>query len=243
MRAFDLKIFLKVLIVLCPFYLLQAQMSTISICINKEYEDSYRTTLKLRVPLDAEKQFYNLDINNSEITKITDNTGFDFMSNGQGLVVENTYGYVSSDGSYYDLQLEIDGVPQNGATTLDMEGIFLINYVGDDAEEKILEFPFKENIQSSVDSEIGKITILEIGGATLQDGTEYYLYSLDTEIPIENLEVTGGDDSEEYRNMGLGLEGNTVVFKEAPETIEIKAQIKSVQTEKLPFDLSIGIGF
>ncbi|MCK0161085.1 hypothetical protein [Allomuricauda sp. F6463D] len=243
MRTFDLKIFLKVFIALCPFCLLQAQMSTISICINKEYEGNYRTTLKLRLPLDAEKQFYNLDINKSEVTQITDNTGFDFLKNGQGLIVENTYGNVSSDGSYYDLQVEIDGVPQKGATTFDMKGSFLINYVGDTSEENTLEFSFKENIQSSIDSEIGKIAILDMGGATLQDGTEYHLYTLDTETPIGNIEVIGGDDSEEYRNMGLGLEENTVVFKEAPEKIKIKVQTKSVQTEKVPFDLIVGIGF
>nr|WP_292962446.1 MULTISPECIES: hypothetical protein [unclassified Allomuricauda] len=243
MQSTNLNIILKIIIVLCSFLPLQAQVSTRSICINKEYEGNYRTTLKLKVPLDAEKQFYNLDINNAEITAITDNTGFDFLSNGKGLVVENTYGFVSSDGSYYDLQMEIDGVPQKGATTLEMKGTFLINYVGDASEEKTLELPFKENIQSSFDSEIGKITILDAGGATLQDGTEYHLYTLDTETPIGNLEVIDGDDSEEYRNMGLGLDENTVVFKEAPEKITIKVQTKSMETQKAPFDLNIGIGF
>lgn len=230
-------------IALFTFLPLSAQVGILSICVNKEYADNPRTTLRLKIPLDPNKQFFKLDMDNSEITMIKDDTGYDLLAGGQGVLKESSYGYVSSDGTSYDLQLEIDGAPQKGASGFELEGSFLITYVGEASEEKVLELPFKDYIQSPLETEMGEIRIVNVGRATLDDGTEYHTYTLDTQIPIEELEVVGGDDSEEYRKMGLGLESNGMVFKEEPENIKIKVKTNSIEKEKLPVELTVRIGF
>lgn len=230
-------------IALFTFLPLSAQVGIISICVNKEYADNPRTTLRLKVPLDPNKRFFKLDLANSEITMIKDDTGHDLLSNGQGVMKESSYGYISSDATFYDLQLEIDGAPQKGASGFDLMGSFLVSYVGDVSEEKVLELPFKDHIQSPLATELGEIRIINVGSATLDDGTEFLAYTLDTQIPIEELEVEGGDDSEEYRKMGLGLEANSMVFKEEPAHIKVKVKTSSIDHEKVPAELTVRVGF
>lgn len=220
-----------------------AQVDIISICVNKEYADNPRTTLRIKAPLDTNKRFFKLDMDNSEITIIKDDMGQDLLSTGQGVLKESAYGYVSSDETFYELNLEIDGAPQKGATSFQLEGTFLITYVGELSDEKVLELPFKGYIQSPLQTEMGEITILNVGSATLNDGTEFHLYTLDTQIPIKELEVMGGDDSEEYKNMGLGLEANNIVFKEEPADVKIKVETNSIEREKVPVSITVSLGF
>ena len=53
----------------------------------------------------------------------------------------------------------------------------------------------------------------------------------------------GGDDSEEYKNMGLGLEANNIVFKEEPADVKIKVETNSIEREKVPVSITVSLGF
>ena len=235
--------FPMLVIALLFLFPLQAQVGIISISVIKEFEDNHRTTLRLKLPLDTSKRFYSLDIDNSEITKMQDDTGYDMLSAGQGVIKESVYGYVSSDETYYDLHLEIDGAPQKGATSFEMEGTFLVNYGGEEAEERTWELPFKDHIQTPIETEIGSITIIDVGWVTLDDGTEYHEYNLVSQIPIEDVQVLNGDDSKEYTDLGIDLSANNLVYKKEPEMILIKVKTNSMQAEKVPLDLMVSIGF
>lgn len=220
-----------------------SQITIKSLTVSKMYENNHRTNLTLSIPVAQGLQFFKLNTGKSQFTAIKDDTGYDLAANGKGVLKENVYTYLNPETNEVEVVLDIEGVPAKGATKMTLTGNLVMNYQEDSKiEEVTLDMPFKNSIQTPVQTKIGTITIISSGSLTTGEGVEYLTYYLESDVPLTSVKVVGGDDSKEYQEMGAGLEINNFVLKNEPENITFVLGVASVTSVDVPLNLEFGIG-
>lgn len=220
-----------------------SQITIKSLTVGKMYENNHRTNLNLSIPVAQGLQFFKLNTGRSQFTAIKDDTGFDLAANGKGVIKENVYTFFNPETNEVEVTLDIDAAPAKGARTMTLTGNLVMDYQDDSKIEEItLEMPFKNSIQTPVPTKIGAITIISSGSLTTGEGVQYQTYYLESDVPLTSVKVVGGDDSKEYKEMGMGLESNSFVFKNEPENVTFLLGVTSVKSVDVPLNLEFGIG-
>ena len=224
---------------------LHAQLELKSLFIDKQYENSYKTTLSLMMQIENGLDLYGLDMEKSTFTEIKDDTGFDFLKNGQGVLLNETYTdiYPENGGTMFALRLVIDGVPAKGAKTLTLKGELHFQYQGEEGNEKELTLQMPgQNYEGTTNTEIGTVTISKAGSATIGED-QYDYFTIAAPLPIKSFEMQSEDDSNVLISKGIGVDEGQFVYKEQPAQVKIQFNFADIVEKVMPLDMAFGIGF
>jgi len=222
---------------------INAQLQIKSLNISKAYANGHRTSLTITMPVKTDQSFFRLNMEKSKFTTVKDETGFDFNTEGKGVLKENAYTYFDVQKGELQMNIDIDGAPQKGAKTMSLRGNLVMEYEADgESDEVALELPFKDNIQTPIATQLGEIKIMAAGSVTTTDGTVYNSYYLESEVPFASV-IADGNSNEAYKAMGVGLEQNHFVFLTEPEKVLFQLKTKAITAIEVPFELEFGIGF
>lgn len=219
----------------------QAELKGLS--ITKQNELSKRTNLDLIIPVEAGQTFFRLNMTTSEVKKLQDDTGFDFLTARKGFLVDESYASFDGYDSQVNLRLSFEGVPAKGAKTLHLTGTFILELQkeGSQVASTKLRMPGSDS-KAVTSTEFGDIEVWASGSAST-DEVEYLIFHIEAPLPVKSVKVLSGDDSAEVSAMGIGLEADQFVFKNEPEEIEVEIVFAQIEYIKIPVDLSFGIGF
>lgn len=219
------------------------QTELLALSIYKTNELSPTTSLNLAIPVEEGKTFFRLNMDASKIEKFQDDTGFDFLKTEKGLLTESTYASFDSYNSRVDLGVKFEGTPAKGAREASLQGTFILEFEQDGAEEVTTKLKMPGDNSSIVsDTNAGSFEVWNDGEATTDTDT-YTIYRIASSLPVKSVTVLGGDDTEEAKTLGLGLNADQFVFKTEPEEVEVKISIGKIEQVEVPIDLTFGIGF
>lgn len=220
-----------------------SQLELLSLNMTKANELSPRTALNLAIPIAEGQTYFRLNLKESKFTKFQDDTGYDFLASGKGYLPEESYETFNSYNSRVDVYLSFEGTPAKGAREATLQGIFILEVEKQGSEEVTTRLKMPGNNSSMVTaSEHGSIEVWNDGEASTDEAT-YIIYRIASALPVQAVSVVGGDDSEEANALGVGIEANQFVLKNAPEEIEVKLSLGNIEKLEIPLDLTFGIGF
>lgn len=231
----------------CISFGVHAQMELKSLFVDKQYDNSYKTSLAFFMTIDPDKELYNMDKEKMNFKEIKDDTGYDFLSNGNGVLLNDTYFSIYPDatkGNVLDLRLVIDGVPAKGAKTMELKGDVYLQYQGKGEHEKELTLQMPgESYQGVTNTEIGEVIISKAGSATIEEDV-YDYFSINAPLPIKSFQLVAEDDSSELISKGIGVETDKqFVYKTQPAQVRIKFKFTDIEEVKMPLNMKFGIGF
>ncbi len=220
-----------------------SQTKLLGLNISKSNEMSLRTNLSLAIPIAEGQTYSRLNLGESTITKFQDDTGYDLLKSGKGFLAQESYESFDSYNSRVDLNLSFDGTPAKGAREATLQGVFILEIEKEGSEEVTTRLKMPGNNSSMVTAtDHGSIEVWNDGEASTDDAT-YIIYRIASALPVQAVSVVGGDDSEEANALGVGIEANQFVLKNAPEEIEVKLSLGNIEKLEIPLDLTFGIGF
>ena len=238
---------------LCPLFALifalsasfsgYSQAELLGLNIYKTNELSPRTTLNLVIPIAEGQTYFRLNLKDSKFTKFQDDTGYDFLASGKGYLAAESYESFNSYNSRVDFNLSFEGTPAKGARELTLEGVFILEVEKEGSEEVRTQLKMPGDNASIVNAtDHGSMEIWSDGEATT--GTEtFMIYRIASALPVKSVTVNGGDDTEEAKTLGLGIEATQFVFKTQPEEIDVTLTLGQIEKVEIPVKMTFGVGF
>jgi len=235
--------FFTLLLVLSTTLSGYSQVELLGLNINKSNELSPRTTLNLAIPIADGQTYAGLNLGESNITKFQDDTGNDLQKSGKGFLAQESYESYNSYDSRVDLNLSFEGTPAKGAREVTLEGVLILEVEKDGTEEVSTQLKMPgDNASIVTATDHGSIEIWNDGDATTDTDT-YVIYRIASALPVKSVTVNGGDDTEEAKSLGLGLNADQFVFKTAPDEIDVILTLGKIEKVEIPLDMTFGIGF
>jgi len=235
--------FFTLLLALCATFPGYSQVEVLGLNITKSNELSPRTALNLSIPISEGQTYSRLNLEESNITKFQDDTGFDFLTSGKGYLAQESYESFDSYNSRVDLHLSFEGTPAKGAREVTLEGIFILELETEGAYQVRTKLKMPGDNASIVNAtDHGSIEIWNDGEATTDTDT-YVIYRIASALPVKSVTVNGGDDTEAAKSLGLGLNADQFVFKTAPEEIDATLTLGQIEKVEIPVKMTFGVGF
>ncbi len=217
------------------------------------------TTLEIYVPMSMEGFDWDnpIDYTKSNVQVFTDDTGKDLLMVHNNIIAEHKnkgytteriyqFGGAANYGSNEDINLvfSVKTTPAQDAKELHLKASIMLNFRDDSATKslEIEDIPVEMAYNSKGhQSTIGPIKIEGRGSATLNEKKYNIFRVVGSEIPISQVEIMGGDDSEVVKGV-ISLNQNDFVFSEVPETVNLKVTYSNFRKVKVPIDLKFSIG-
>ena len=220
-----------------------SQAELLGLNIYKTNELSPRTNLNLVIPIAEGQTYSRLNLKESTFTKFQDDTGHDFLMSGKGYLAAESYEAFDSYNSRVDFNLSFEGTPAKGARELTLEGVFILEVEKEGSEEVNTQLKMPgDNASIVTATDHGSIEIWNDGDATTDTDT-YVIYRIASALPVKSVTVNGGDDTEEAKSLGLGLNADQFVFKVAPEEIDVTLTLGQIEKVEIPVKMIFGVGF
>ena len=254
MKAFLNILIASLIIVLSEQVSAQAVKTQVTeLSIEKDYfrEGENLTRIEFKVYADIENFTYEFDRETTYLTSATDDKGSDLLKQEQAYRESRPnsshsemiqFGGGDRDG--FQVVTYIHGKPAPGSEVIRLKGQVGMVLMGQEESVHLLEnLPVSEEDDGpEIESGIGRVWVDYRGKATVGE-TSYYQYGIGNQNPVIRAEVIGGDFSEEYRKIGLGLGEDSFVLTEVPETVDVRVTIRNREVKALPIDLEISVGF
>ena len=197
--------------------------------INVSNQNNYRNfSVSMSVETDVEGFTGNIDPAKSTISVLKDANGIDLIEKQrkyeEEMKAENKYvnplqltcNGIAYEYTGFELYLQSSALPSKGAGSVTLEGNIAMVMEGDkESKAKIKSLPLDG---SEIDSKLGKVSVIESGEITLNDGTVYRTFMLQTSVPVISMEVKGEDTQFAKEKLGVGVNSNEFVFKTPPES-------------------------
>lgn len=254
---------ITILLFFCFSTLILSAQQIASINIRKGIEEirkKPRLEVEVHVPMDMTDFAVDnpIDFEQTNIEVFADDTGKDFAgifdqkqeekrnegySTGETLL---TFGGVANyrTGQDFMVIFNVPAAPDPEARSIRIKGNLVVNFIsqGEGTTAVIKGVPVEMPYDSDGHpTDIGLVRIEGRGSASLKDGKYRKFVAVSADSPITTVEVIGGDDRGAVKGIWSVAE-NAFVFKDVPETVDLKVNYSKLEKKEIPLDLEFGVG-
>lgn len=221
-----------------------------------------RTSVDITIPLDVT----NLDFNNpinpdaTRLTVARDDSGTDLLAAHEALAAEwVAQGYDAEPAISFagiadfennqdaKVGIMLKAAPAAGARVIELTGTIALNFIdaSSTSNARLESIPLEMEWGSpGVETPIGPVRI-EPSSSMFVEDVQYQGYQvISPNAPVISVAVAGGDASDEWQAMGMGLEPGMFVIKgEPPQSVELDVTYAATATKEIPLALTFGVGF